>query len=85
MFPIYDSQLSLIGPDKWSELAQDRCGWKKIVVACYAADIIMKMMMILSLTTSNISLFKMHRVRKTQVLLLVNWFDLDSKRFFPLQ
>ena len=29
---------NMIGPDKLSELAQDRCGWKKIVVACSAAD-----------------------------------------------
>jgi len=28
----------MIGQDKLSELAQDRCGWKKIVVACSAAD-----------------------------------------------
>ena len=29
---------NMIGPDKLSELAQNRCGWKKIVVACSAAD-----------------------------------------------
>ena len=29
---------NMIGPDKLSELAQDRCDWKKIVVACSAAD-----------------------------------------------
>ena len=28
----------MIGLDKLSELAQDCCGWKKIVVACSAAD-----------------------------------------------
>ena len=29
---------NMIGPDKLSQLAQDRCGWRKIVVACSAAD-----------------------------------------------
>ena len=29
---------NVIGPDKLSELGQDRCGWKKIVVTCSAAD-----------------------------------------------
>ena len=29
---------NMIGPDKLSELAQDRCGWRKLVVACSAAD-----------------------------------------------
>ena len=29
---------NMIGPDKLSELAQDRCGWKKIVVAYSAAN-----------------------------------------------
>ena len=28
----------MIGLDKLSELAQDHCGWKKIVVDCSAAD-----------------------------------------------
>lgn len=28
----------MIGLDKLSELAQDLCGWKKIVVTCSAAD-----------------------------------------------
>ena len=28
----------MIDPDKLSELAQNRCGWKKIVVACSADD-----------------------------------------------
>ena len=29
---------NMIGPGKLSELAQDRCGWRKLVVACSAAD-----------------------------------------------
>ena len=29
---------NMIGPGKQSELAQDRCGWRKLVVACSAAD-----------------------------------------------
>ena len=29
---------NMIGPGKLSELAQDRCGWRKLVVACPAAD-----------------------------------------------
>ena len=29
---------NMIGPGKLSELAQDRCGWKKLVVACSTAD-----------------------------------------------
>ena len=29
---------NMIGPGKLSELAQDRCGWRKRVVACSAAD-----------------------------------------------
>ena len=29
---------NMIGPSKLSELAQDRCGWRKLVVACSAAD-----------------------------------------------
>ena len=29
---------NMIGPNKLSELAQDRYGWTKIVVACFAAD-----------------------------------------------
>ena len=29
---------NMIGPGKLSQLAQDRCGWRKLVVACPAAD-----------------------------------------------
>ena len=29
---------NMIGPGKLSELAQDRCGWRKLVVTCSAAD-----------------------------------------------
>ena len=29
---------NMIGPGKLSELAQDFCGWRKLVVACSAAD-----------------------------------------------
>ena len=29
---------NMIGPGQLSELAQDRCGWRKLVVACSAAD-----------------------------------------------
>ena len=29
---------NMIGPGKLSELALDRCGWRKLVVACSAAD-----------------------------------------------
>ena len=29
---------NMIGPGKLSELAQDRCGWRKLVVACSVAD-----------------------------------------------
>ena len=27
---------NMIGPDKLSELAQDHCGWRKLIVACSA-------------------------------------------------
>ena len=29
---------NMIGPGKLSELAQDRCGWRKLIVTCSAAD-----------------------------------------------
>ena len=29
---------NMIGPGKLSQLAQDRCGWRELVVACSAAD-----------------------------------------------
>ena len=29
---------NMIGPGKLSELAQDRCGWRKLVVACSVDD-----------------------------------------------
>ena len=29
---------NMIGPDNLCELASDRCGWKKIVAACSAAE-----------------------------------------------
>ena len=35
--PLRDTD-NMIGPGKQSELAQDRCGWRKLVVACSAAD-----------------------------------------------
>ena len=35
--PIGDTD-NMIGPDKLSELAQDCCGWRMLVVTCSAAD-----------------------------------------------
>ena len=29
---------NMIGPGKLSDLAQDRCGWRKLIVACSVAD-----------------------------------------------
>ena len=37
-FNTYWQTDNMIGPDKLSELAQERCGWRKLVVAFSAAD-----------------------------------------------